>query len=114
VESSANPNVCEDHRNRFNISQLGIVREALSQWNSILPFILESESDEIMKSKNEGIRPFRHREFNYLGPIGPNCASEWVSYGTGDEEKKVCGSLQLSERAIGIDGKKESKKMCRL
>eukprot|EP01036_Dinobryon_divergens_P022609 gene22609-30881_t len=108
VDSSQNRTLCEKHRNRFNISQLETVHEALSQWSSILPFILERESDEV--AKNEGVR---HREFNYLGPIGPTCASEWVSYGTGDEEKRVCGGLQLHRhqhgKAIAIEGRKESK-----
>jgi hypothetical protein len=104
VESS----ICEEHQNRFNISQLETVHEALSQWNSILPFILERESDEVANNKGN-----RHREFNYLGPIGPTCASEWVSYGTGDEEKRVCGGLQLyrhqHNKAMTIEGRTESK-----
>ena len=81
-ESLANNQICEEHRKRFNISQLVDTREALSQWKSVLPFILENESDEVMK--NNGVR---HGEFNYLGPIGPKCAKEWVSYGTGDEDR---------------------------
>ena len=52
VDSSQNPTLCEKHRNRFNISQLETVHEALSQWSSILPFILERESDEVAKSSS--------------------------------------------------------------
>lgn len=110
VKSSANK-ICEEHRSRFNISQLGTVREALSQWNSILPFILEMESDEVQKC-GQFSGEVRHREFNYLGPVGPTCASDWVSFGNGDEEKRVCGGLQLygdHHKAKGLKGKKESK-----
>ena len=91
VEISANQ-LCSEHRNRFNISQLGAVREALTQWNSILPFLLGKESQATLKDEE-----FKHRFFNYMGPIGPLCASEWVSYGTGDDEKRVCGALQLHQ-----------------
>ena len=113
VVSSASQ-ICEKHRKRFDVSQLAAVREALFQWNSILPFILENELDGIMKV--DGNNGNRHREFNYLGPIGPTCTSEWVSYGSGDEEKRVCGELQLHHhyhhvnKAALVEGHRESNK----
>lgn len=64
-----------------------------------------------MKRKNEGEKPIRHHEFNYLGPIGPTCASKWESFGTGDEEKRVCGGLQqLNNKVVTKEGKNETKK----
>ena len=109
-ESSANQ-ICKEHRKRFNIFQLVEIHEALSQWNSVLPFILLNESDDVMK--NNG---YCHGEFNYLGPIGPKCAKEWVSYGTGDEEKRVCGEFQLyhhqHKAALDAGRPRETKKVC--
>jgi len=89
-------NLCMDHRKRFNLTELETVHRAIMEWHQILPFLLSEEKAEVYDMKRDGYSSGQGRshEFNYLGPIGPNCLTPWNSYGTADDEKRVCGTLQ--------------------
>jgi len=80
---------CAENLENFNRTEMSIVHKAVKAWRRILPeFIADEALNLRFKEPN-------HEFFNLLGPIGPSCANTLTSFGRRDEEKRVCGGLQL-------------------
>ena len=94
--SKDSENLCMEYSKRFNLTELEAVNTAITEWHQILPFLLSKEKADVYDMKRDGYSRGQRRghEFNYLGPIGPTCLTPWNSYGTGDEEKRICGTLK--------------------
>ena len=94
--SKDSENLCMEYSKRFNLTELEAVNTAITEWHQILPFLLSKEKAYVYDMKRDGYSRGQRRghEFNYLGPIGPTCLTPWNSYGTGDEEKRICGTLK--------------------
>ena len=51
--------------------------------------------------------PMGYERNNFLGPIGPNCKTDFEKYGVGDEEKRACGLTQIIKMEKEMNAKSE-------
>ena len=79
-------------------SGIDSARDKRLDWSRNLAFHIEHEYNNLASIPRDRPRdlsfPHSHSRFNLLGPIGPNCTF-LESYGSGDEEKRVCGLQKI-------------------
>lgn len=71
---------------------------AIREWHRLLPryYYVQSHKQNIT-STSEVELPINHERFNILGPVHSLCMFPLESYGSGDDEKRICGLKQLIE-----------------